>query len=232
VARWCGVKVLKFSIGFGRPLYTWTSPRTGTEWTLASLPLGGYVKMLDERESEQPIAAEDLPFAFNRQSLGKRAAIVAAGPIANFLLAIVLFAATYMAGVSEPLAILGAPTAGSVAAQAGVQAGDLVTGVQGTHTSGGVEPVRSWTDLHWALLDAALDHRPVVLQAQRAGQTQTLTADFTRLPASVDKSADDDTDSDIVWVRAGRHRDHSSQCGAGQCRSPGRFAGARSHPGH
>ena len=198
VARWCGVKVLKFSIGFGRPLYTWTSPRTGTEWTLASLPLGGYVKMLDERESEQPIAAEDLPFAFNRQSLGKRAAIVAAGPIANFLLAIVLFAATYMAGVSEPLAILGAPTAGSVAAQAGVQASDLVTGVQGTHTSGGVEPVRSWTDLHWALLDAALDHRPVVLQAQRAGQTQTLTADFTRLPASVDKSADDDTDSDIV----------------------------------
>jgi len=196
VARWCGVKVLKFSIGFGQPLYTWTSPRTGTEWTLASLPLGGYVKMLDERESDEPIAAEDLPFAFNRQSLGKRAAIVAAGPIANFLLAIVLFAATYMAGVSEPLAILGTPTAGSVAAQAGVQEGDRVTGV--VQGASAVEPVHSWTDLHWALLDAALDHRPVVLQAQRAGQTQTLTADFTRLPASVDKSADDDTDSDIV----------------------------------
>jgi len=196
VARWCGVKVLKFSIGFGQPLYTWTSPRTGTEWTLASLPLGGYVKMLDERESDEPIAAEDLPFAFNRQSLGKRAAIVAAGPIANFLLAIVLFAATYMAGVSEPLAILGTPTAGSVAAQAGVQEGDRVTGV--VQGASAVEPVHSWTDLHWALLDAALDHRTLVLQAQRAGQTQVLTADFKRLPAGIDKSADDDMDSDVV----------------------------------
>ncbi len=195
VARWCGVKVLKFSIGFGKPLYSWTSPRTGTEWTLASLPLGGYVKMLDERESEDAIAPQDLPHAFNRQSVGKRAAIVAAGPIANFILAIVLFAATYVAGVSEPIAMLGNPAAGTLAAQAGVREGDLVTGVmQSGQANSNVTAVHSWTDLHWQLLDAALDHRTVVLQAKRAGSDQTVPLDFKLIPAGMDRGADDDVD--------------------------------------
>ena len=107
IARLCGVKVLRFSIGFGKPLVQWVSRKTGTEWTIASLPLGGYVKMLDEREEGAPIPPADLPRAFNRQSVGKRIAIVAAGPIANFILAIVLFAAvfaTIAAGSVTPVA--------------------------------------------------------------------------------------------------------------------------------
>jgi len=193
VARWCGVKVLRFSIGFGRPLYTWTSPRTGTEWRLAWLPLGGYVKMLDEREAEQAIAASDLPHAFNRQSVGKRFAIVAAGPIANFLLAIVLFASTYVAGVEEPRAILGAPPVGSLAAQVGVQGGELVTGLE---LGGRLEPIRSWTDLHWQLLDAALDHRSLDLLTTRAGQTRSLALDLKN--RTIAGAAD--PDSDVVDV--------------------------------
>jgi regulator of sigma E protease len=100
VARMCGVKVLRFSIGFGKPLVQWVSPKTGTEWTIAALPLGGYVKMLDEREAGAPIPPEALPHAFNRQHVAKRFAIVAAGPIANFILAIVLFAAVFATTVS------------------------------------------------------------------------------------------------------------------------------------
>src|SRR6202012_4379223 len=79
VARLCGVKGLRFSIGFGKPLFQWVSPKTGTEWTIAALPLGGYVKMLDEREAGAPIPPEALPYAFNRQHVAKRFAIVAAG---------------------------------------------------------------------------------------------------------------------------------------------------------
>jgi len=199
VARWCGVKVLKFSIGFGKPIYSWVSPRTGTEWVLASLPLGGYVKMLDERESDEPIALLDVPHAFNRQSVGKRIAIVAAGPIANFLLAIVLFSATYVAGVNEPRAILGTPPAGSLAAQAGIRDGDLVQGVaQGAGATSEVEAVRSWTDLHWQLLDAALDHRSVVLHATRAGQAQALPVDFKAIPSKLESGASEDADRDMI----------------------------------
>jgi len=109
VARLCGVKVLRFSIGFGRPLVQWVSKKSGTEWTIAALPLGGYVKMLDERESPDQIPASDLPHAFNRQSVGKRIAIVAAGPIANFVLAVALFSVVYASGVTEQKAIVAAP---------------------------------------------------------------------------------------------------------------------------
>ena len=105
VARLCGVKVLRFSIGFGKPIAQWVSKKTGTQWTIAWLPLGGYVKMLDEREEGVPIPKEELRYAFNRQSVAKRFAIVAAGPIANFLLAIVLFGAVFATGVTEPAAV-------------------------------------------------------------------------------------------------------------------------------
>ena len=93
VARWCGVKVLRFSIGFGKPLARWHVGPDRTEWTLAMIPLGGYVRMLDERESQDsPIPANELSRAFSRKPLSQRAAIVAAGPLANFLLAILLYA--------------------------------------------------------------------------------------------------------------------------------------------
>lgn len=171
VARLCGVKVLRFSIGFGKPLARWVSKKTGVEWVVAALPLGGYVKMLDEREVVEggaPIPAEELPRAFNRQGVGKRIAIVAAGPLANFLLAIVLFAAVFATGVTEPVAIVAAPPAGTVAAQAGFEGGEKIVAIRDADGAQ-AEPVRSWSDLRWKLLGAALDHERVVLSA-RDGQ--------------------------------------------------------------
>jgi len=146
VARLVGVKVLRFSVGFGRIIWSRRIGPDRTEWALSAMPLGGYVKMADEREGD--VAAADLPRAFNRQSVWRRIAIVAAGPIANLLLAVLLFAATYMAGIPGQRALLAPPPAGTPAASAGLAAGDLVTEVDG-------ESVRSWQDLRWRLLKAS-----------------------------------------------------------------------------
>ncbi|UEP47031.1 RIP metalloprotease RseP [Burkholderia ambifaria] len=179
VARWCGVKVLRFSIGFGHPVARWVSRRTGTEWTLSALPLGGYVKMLDEREPGADIKPEELAQAFNRQSVFKRIAIVAAGPIANFLLAIVLFSVVFATGVTEPAAVLAPPAAGTVAARAGFDGNETIVSIRDVHAGDaqGSEavPVRSWSDLRWKLLAAAFDHREVVLGARDGGAS---TFDF------------------------------------------------------
>jgi len=145
VARWCGVKVLRFSVGFGRIVWSRRRGPDNTEWALSAVPLGGYVKMVDEREgSVDPV---DLPRAFNRQSVWKRMAIVAAGPIANLLLAVLLFAGTYVAGVPGQRPLLAAPPAASAAAVAGLRAGDLVVEVDG-------EPIASWQELRWRLIKA------------------------------------------------------------------------------
>jgi len=143
VARWCGVKVLRFSVGFGRVVWSRRTGADGTEWALSAVPLGGYVKMLDEREAA--VEAADLPRAFNRQSVWKRIAIVGAGPIANLLLAILLFTGTFIAGIPGQKALLTDPPAGTPASAAGIRDGDLVIAVDGT-------PVRSWQDLRWRLL--------------------------------------------------------------------------------
>jgi regulator of sigma E protease len=198
VARLCGVKVLRFSVGFGKPLYTWVSKKTGTEWTVAALPLGGYVKMLDEREAEASIAKADLPRAFNRQPVFKRIAIVAAGPVANFILAILLFAAVFAGGVSEPAAILAAPAAGTLAAKAGFQGGETIVSIRdalggngGDSGTNEAKPVRSWSDLRWKILDASFDHRRVVL----AAKTPSGTLDY---PLTVGKIDDGDVDQDFM----------------------------------
>ncbi|KAF1055799.1 MAG: Regulator of sigma-E protease RseP [Burkholderia gladioli] len=189
VARLCGVKVLRFSIGFGTVLLRHTSRRTGTEWTLSALPLGGYVKMLDERDpGPEGIAAADLPQAFNRQSVWKRIAIVAAGPIANFLLAIVLFSSVFATGVTEPAAIVAAPVADTVAARAGFDGGETVVSIRDAH-GGASEPVRSWSDLRWKLLGATIDHRNVILGASSGGGA---TYDFRVDLSGVDPKAVDD----------------------------------------
>ncbi|BCF88212.1 MULTISPECIES: RIP metalloprotease RseP [Paraburkholderia] len=188
IARLCGVKVLRFSIGFGKPLARWVSKKTGTEWTIAALPLGGYVKMLDEREEGAPIDPADLPRAFNRQSVGKRIAIVAAGPIANFILAIVLFAAVFATGVTEPAAIVAAPAADTAAARAGFDGGEKVVAVREAN-AGETEPVRSWSDLRWKLLGAAFDHKRVVLTAKDTHGTFDFPLDLQNL---TDKEVDDD----------------------------------------
>src|SRR6218665_1335096 len=119
VARRCGVKVLRFSVGFGTPLVRWHD-RHGTEFMVAAIPLGGYVKMLDEREGDVPF--EQLDQAFNRKSVRQRIAIVAAGPIANFLLAILFFWVVAMLGSEEVRPVIGKIEAGSLAAAAGLVA--------------------------------------------------------------------------------------------------------------
>jgi regulator of sigma E protease len=154
VARWCGVKVLRFSVGFGRPLLRHVG-RNGTEWVLAAIPLGGYVKMLGETDGDVP--ASELHMAFNHQSVGRRFAIVAAGPIFNLLLAVVLYWALNMVG-SDELRPTIAPTdvAESPAKAAGVRAGDLVLSVDG-------DEIKSWQDLRWVLLQHAVDRSEVQL---------------------------------------------------------------------
>ncbi len=131
VARRCGVRVLRFSVGFGRSLWTRIG-KDGTEYVLAAIPLGGYVKMLDEREGNVP--PEQLAFAFNRQPVLSRMAIVAAGPMANFILAIVVFYGLYIVGVRGVAPVIGAVEPGSVAAAAGLQAGQEIVAVDGEST--------------------------------------------------------------------------------------------------
>jgi len=128
VARLVGVKVLRFSVGFGRVVWSRRFGRDGTEWALSAIPLGGYVKMVDEREAD--VRPSDLPRAFNRQSVWRRIAIVAAGPIANLLLAVLLFAGTFIAGVPGQRPLLAPPPAASPAALAGFAGGDLVTALE------------------------------------------------------------------------------------------------------
>ncbi len=159
VAVAAGVKVLRFSIGFGKPLLKWKRGRDQTEFVIAAIPLGGFVRMVDEREGDVPAA--DLPRAFNRQTLLKRAAIVAAGPAANLLLAVVLFAIVAFVGVRQPVALLGAPPSGSPAAMAGVRSGDQVVAIT---ADGGTQAVQSWSDLQLQLLTAAMSGQTVALK--------------------------------------------------------------------
>ncbi len=150
VARWCGVKVLRFAFGFGRIIYSRRVGRDGTEWALAAFPLGGYVKMLDSRvvDGEPGCSAAEAPRAFDRQPVGKRMAIVAAGPGANFVLAIVLYWALFWHGVEEPRALLGAAAPASIAARAGIENGERVTRV-------GPNQVATWADFRWAIVSSA-----------------------------------------------------------------------------
>ena len=145
VAVACGVKVLRFSIGFGRVVWRHQKSPAHTEFVLSALPLGGYVRMLDEREA--PVQAAELDQAFNRKRLWQRTAIVSAGPLANLLLAVLLFAASHWIGVDEPRAQLGAPAAGSLAERAGMRSGDWVLAWQ--DSEGQWVDVRSINDLRW-----------------------------------------------------------------------------------
>jgi len=154
-ARWAGVKVLRFSVGFGRPLWIKRLGRDRTEWVIAAFPLGGYVKMLDEREGEVPAA--ELHRSFNRQPVLWRMVIVAAGPAANFLLAIVLYWALFWHGTQEFKPLLGTPVAASAAAAAGFEDGELVLRVAG-------EPVQTWQEMRWLLLQRAVDHDEITFE--------------------------------------------------------------------
>jgi len=137
VARRCGVRVLRFSIGFGTPLVRWHD-RRGTEFVIAALPLGGYVKMVDEREG--PVRTEDLDGAFNRKSVWQRMAVVVAGPAANFILAVVAYWIVYLLGVQGIAPIVDSVAPGSIAEAAGLESGQEIVAVDG-------EPTPTWQAL-------------------------------------------------------------------------------------
>ncbi len=169
VARWCDVKVLKFSIGFGKPLWQKTFSKDKTQFVLAAIPLGGFVKMLDERELKAEQAANpelpkinysetELQRAFNRQSVWKRIAIVIAGPLANLLLAIVLYWVLFMLGVTGTRPIIGEVMSNGLAAQASLTSGEILQKING-------EPVSSWQEARWILLEESLENKSVVIEA-------------------------------------------------------------------
>jgi regulator of sigma E protease len=159
VARACGVKVLRFSVGFGRVLWRRQRDAQSTEFVISALPLGGYVRMLDEREG--PVPEHERHLAFNRKPLLHRAAVVAAGPVANLLLAVLLYAVAQWVGIEEPKAVLGAPVAGTVAERAGLTSGDWVRAVE---TEDGWRDVRSYGELRWEIVQAALDGRELMMR--------------------------------------------------------------------
>jgi regulator of sigma E protease len=174
VARLCNVKVLRFSVGFGRPLALWRRGADRTEWVIAAIPFGGYVKMLDEREGQ--VAPEEAHRAFNRQSVGRRFLIVAAGPAFNFLFAILVYAGLFMYGLPEARPVVAEPPAGSVAAAAGLRAGDTVRAVDG-------EPVETWQELRWRVLQAALQQQPLRLETvSERGHLGEATLDLRGYP--------------------------------------------------
>ena len=172
VARLCGVKVLRFSVGFGRPLWKVRRGRDQTEWVIAALPLGGYVKMLDEHEG--PVAPEELHRAFNRQSVWRRIAVVVAGPAANLLLAIAFYWALFVGGVQEAKPVLAAPEPGTVAEASGIARGETILKING-------EAVASWQQVRWQLLQLAVERQPARLEVIDARERLTWrTLDLSR----------------------------------------------------
>lgn len=163
VARTLDVKVLRFSIGFGQPLILWRSRADETEYVVAALPLGGYVKMLDETEGE--VAPQETHRAFNRQSLGKRFAIVFAGPFFNFIFAVLAYWLMFMLGVTGVKPVIGDVDPGSVASNAGLRAGDEIVAVEGERTP-------TWEATILAMLPKVLDHEPVQIAVQDRRQSR------------------------------------------------------------
>lgn len=175
VARLCGVKVLRFSVGFGLPLWRKRLGSDRTEWVLAAVPLGGYVKMLDEREG--PVAAHELGRAFNRQKVWRRYAIVIAGPLTNFLFAILLYWLLFMHGVQEAQPVVALPPPDTPAARAGFEPGETIRAINGA-------PVTSWQDVRWHMLQLALERQQVKVEVlNRDNQLNWRTLDLSPFDA-------------------------------------------------
>lgn len=162
VARLCGVKVLRFSLGFGKPLYMKQFTPGGTEWVVAAFPLGGYVKMLGEQDDQDaPIPAADLPLAFNRKPVWQRMLIVAAGPLANFLLAIAIYWGLFVYGMPGHRPLLDAPAAQTAAAAAGIARWDVIEKIDN-------EPIQTWEDVNWRLAKKLVDGSELDLTVRTA----------------------------------------------------------------
>lgn len=181
-ARACGIKVMRFSVGFGRILWSRRYGRDETEWAIAAIPLGGYVKMLDEREGS--VAETERHRAFNRQPVGRRAFVVVAGPLANLLLAVVVYWFMFMGGVQELKAVVGVPLEGTPAAGAGLTPGMAVESVDG-------QSVQSWSDLRVAILESRLAQHPAHVEVRLSGRLVTLELETASL-------ASDDLDGDML----------------------------------
>lgn len=164
VARKLGVKVLVYSIGFGPTVLKWTSKKSGIQYQLSALPLGGYVKMLDEREGN--VAEADLPYAFNRQHPWKRIAIVAAGPLINLIFAVLLFWVLFLPAQEQLNTRVGKVLVNSPAATAQMQVGDKITAVDGAKTT-------TWEQLNFALVDRAGESGIIQIEADRNGQAKS-----------------------------------------------------------
>ncbi len=183
MARAMGVKILRFSVGFGRTLAMRRTGRDQTEWVLAAIPLGGYVKMADERE--EIVAEADRPRAFNNKSVGARIAIVLAGPAANFLLAIALYWVLFVSGVPGERPVLADPVPNTPAAAAGLANGDVVTAIAG-------ESVTTWNDARWLLLKEAVKRSTTEIEVQsRQGAHSAHRLDMSAL-------SKDDLDQDLL----------------------------------
>ena len=175
VARRMGVKVLRYSIGFGTRIWGFTGRRSGVEYWLSAIPLGGYVKMLDEREGA--VAESEKPYAFNRQHPAKRIAIVAAGPGVNFLFAILAYWFVFMIGVAGIKPVIGPVADGTLAAASGLQARDEIVAIDD-------RAVGDWQELRLTLLDRGLDGDPITLDVARpdAGR-RSITIDLSSAPS-------------------------------------------------
>lgn len=191
VARWCGVRVLRFSVGFGRVLIKRVD-KNGTEWALSAIPLGGYVKMLDQDDlkpnattSTAAQSSNDTPdprgTSFQSQPASRRFAIVAAGPVFNLILAVLLYALINFVGTKEPEAILAPPTAHSPAAMAGLQGGDRVVAINQT-------PIASWPQLRWNLLQLVADGGEAEITIEQGGSRLNR---ILQLPSISDPSQSD-----------------------------------------
>jgi len=192
VARWCGVKVLRFSVGMGKIIFSRRIGPDQTEWALSILPLGGYVKMLDARETDvSALRPEELKREFTRQPVWKRMAIVAAGPLANFALAIAVFAGLYVHGTPEPTTRLRVVAEETAAYEAGLRGGELITSVNG-------EPVRLWSDLRWKLLHLALEKAPAQLDVQRPSPSENSVSSGDSVSLRLDRLTPEDLEGDFL----------------------------------
>jgi regulator of sigma E protease len=165
VARRLGVKVLRFSLGFGQPLWKRVSPKDGTEYVVAAIPLGGYVKMLDEREA--PVPPEQLPLAFNRQPLWRRSAIVVAGPLFNFLFAILAYWLVLVSGDVGLRPLIGEVEPESVAERAGFRPGDEILAI-------GERTTPSWESAVYALMAEYLEGRDLAVRVREPDGSEAM----------------------------------------------------------
>jgi regulator of sigma E protease len=175
IARHFGVRVIRFSVGFGKPIFKWVNPKTQVEWTIGWIPLGGYVRMLDERDPESvELAGGSTVGAFNQKPVWHRIAIVAAGPIANLLVAVLLYSVLALTQESQLATTLTTPSAKSAAAELGIQNGDRVIAVNNVDTA-------DWSGFTWEVLSARLFREDLNLSIDQGGTVRSVKLDAERL---------------------------------------------------